>query len=141
MGSILTTPNQRKGYTKSGSSRMKISGKNTWKREVDYGIRRANEGSQRAQDAINRIHKDRSEYKQFIGHDNYWKKPVQYEQPKLTGGQDSDKSIEPTRGEISRAVRRLEDNPGLHQAYVGKSSGSQSVNRVKYKGLSKNKKK
>ena len=33
--------------------------------------------------------------------------------------QPSPKPIPPTRAEIFGAVRRLEDNPGLHQAYVG----------------------
>ena len=37
-GSIITTPNQRKGYTKSGSPRMKISERNTPKRlNVEVG--------------------------------------------------------------------------------------------------------
>ena len=62
MGSILTTPSRR-GYSKTRSgNRMKISEKNTWKREVDYGIQQAragvaeaNEGSRQAQEAINII--------------------------------------------------------------------------------------
>ena len=91
-GSIITTPNQRKGYTKGGSPRMKISERNTYPNGKD-------------------------------GMDDQ-------------KSQEAERSIAPTRGEISRAVRRLEDNPGLHQAYVGKASGSQSV-----KGLFKNKKK
>jgi len=90
-GSILTTPNQRKGYTKSGSPRMKISEKNTWKRAEDAD------------------------------------KSMPSPKPADVSGQFAERSVEPTSHEISRAVRRLEDNPGLHQAYVGKSSGSQSL--------------
>jgi hypothetical protein len=110
-GSIITTPNPRRGYTKSGSPRMKISEKNTWRREVDYGIQQAKagvaeakEGSRQAQEAINAIN-----------------------------AMGAEKSVEPTSHEIFRAVRRLEDNPGLHQAYVGKASGSQSQKARKLK--------
>ena len=66
-GSIITTPNPRKGYTKGGSPRMKISEKNTWKREVDYGIQQAkagvaeaNQGMYEAQAAINAMGAERS---------------------------------------------------------------------------------
>ena len=67
MGSILTTPNQRKSYTKSGSSRMKISGKNTWKREVDYGIRQAKEGKAEAQGVINSFNAKKKRPLVFVG--------------------------------------------------------------------------
>ena len=127
MASIITTPNTRKGYTKGGSPRMKISERNTWKREVDYGIQQAragvaeaNQGVYEAQAAID-----------AMGADTGKSKPSP--KPADVSGQFAEKSVEPTSHEIFRAVRRLEDNPGLHQAYVGKASGSQSQKARKLK--------
>ena len=77
-GSITVTPD-RKGYSKTGSGkRMKISEKNTWKREVDYGIQQAragiaeaNEGSRQAQEAINAINAKKKRPLVFVG-DKQW---------------------------------------------------------------------
>ena len=71
MASIITTPNTRRGYTKGGSPRMKISEKNTWRRAVDYGIQQANEGSRQAQEAINAINAKKKRPLVFVG-DKQW---------------------------------------------------------------------
>lgn len=107
MESIITTPNTRRGYTKGGSPRMKISERNTYKNSENpiYALG---------------LHKTvlRNEKR-----DEARSKPSP--KPADVSGQFAEKSVEPTSHEIFRAVRRLEDNPGLHQAYVGKPSGSQ----------------
>jgi len=114
-GSITITPD-RKGYSKTGSGkRMKISERNTYKNSENpiYALG---------------LHKTvlRNEKR-----DEARSKPSP--KPADVSGQFAEKSVEPTSHEIFRAVRRLEDNPGLHQAYVGKASGSQSQKARKLK--------
>ena len=119
--SIITTPNPRKGYTKGGSPRMKISEKNTYK------------NSENPIFALE-LHKTVLADKYGYG-DKGWKNDRSKPSPKPAdvSSQFAEKSVEPTSHEIFRAVRRLEDNPGLHQAYVGKASGSQSQKARKLK--------
>jgi len=114
-GSITVTPD-RKGYSKTGSGkRMKISERNTYKN---------------SENPIFALELHKTVLADKYG---YGERSKPSPKPADVSGQFAEKSVEPTSHEIFRAVRRLEDNPGLHQAYVGKASGSQSQKARKEK--------